>query len=165
MTTNRNRTKTTTRRTSKRGRDPRKQTLRQPGSLDHPVRSDFERQVAESLRYYGIPYQYEGKRVRYVVQRDAIYTPDFILPNGIIIEAKGYFGSEDRSKHLQIKEQRPDLDIRFVFQNPNQKLYKGSKTRVRDWCEKHGFRWANKTIPFSWTQEEPKEHDDDGEDA
>ena len=31
------------------------------------------------------------------------YTPDFVLPNGIIIEAKGIFEREDRQKHLLIK--------------------------------------------------------------
>lgn len=81
------------------------------------------------------------------------YTPDFVLPNGIIIEAKGLFEREDRQKHLLIKEQYPNLDIRFVFQNPKLKLYKGSKTTYGDWADKNGFLWSTRQIPDNWLRE------------
>jgi hypothetical protein len=84
------------------------------------------------------------------------YTPDFKLSNGIYIETKGRFLLDDRKKHLYIKEQYPDLDIRFVFQNPKTKLYKGSKTTYANWCDKHGFKWAAKTIPLDWIEEKNK---------
>ena len=87
------------------------------------------------------------------------YTPDFILSNGIIIEAKGLFESDDRKKHLLIKKQYPNLDIRFVFQNPNNKLYKGSKTTYADWCKKYGYKYATKLIPDSWFREKHKNTD------
>ena len=35
-----------------------------------------------------------------------LYKPDFVLNNGIIIEAKGWFRPRDRVKHLLIKDQR-----------------------------------------------------------
>ena len=50
------------------------------------------------------------------------YKPDFVLPNGIIIETKGQFLSSDRTKHKLIAKQNPLLDIRFVFSNPNTKI-------------------------------------------
>lgn len=78
------------------------------------------------------------------------------MKNGIIIEAKGLFDVKDRQKHLFIKEQYPDLDIRFVFQNPKNKLYSGSKTTYADWCDKYGFKWAAKVIPASWFTERKK---------
>ena len=84
------------------------------------------------------------------------YTPDFILSNGIIIEAKGLFEADDRKKHLLIKSQYPHLDIRFVFSNPRNKLYKGSKTTYADWCQKYGFKYASKSIPASWFKERKK---------
>ena len=84
------------------------------------------------------------------------YTPDFILANGIIIEAKGLFESDDRKKHLLIKATYPQLDIRFVFQNPKNKIYKGSQTTYADWCEKNGFKFATKLIPSSWFKESAK---------
>ena len=40
----------------------------------------------------------------------------FRLDNGIIIETKGAFNSADRKKHKLIKEQHPELDIRFMFE-------------------------------------------------
>lgn len=80
------------------------------------------------------------------------YTPDFVLQNGIIVEAKGRLTVHDRTKHTRISEQHPDLDIRFVFQY-NNPITKGSKTRYTDWAEKNGFRWAMHTIPKEWFKE------------
>ncbi len=100
---------------------------------------------------------YECRYLRYTIPESVhTYTPDFILPNGIIIEAKGLFETADRKKHLLIKEQYPHLDIRFVFQNPKNTLYKGSKTTYADWCQKYGYQYATKLIPASWFHEEPK---------
>jgi hypothetical protein len=75
------------------------------------------------------------------------------LSNGIIIEAKGLFEIDDRKKHLLIKKQYPQLDIRFVFQNPSNKIYQGSKTTYADWCKKNEFKYATKLIPSSWFKE------------
>jgi hypothetical protein len=84
------------------------------------------------------------------------YHPDFELPNGIIIEAKGWFKTADRTKHLCIKYQHPELDIRFVFNNPNAKLNKKSKTTYAMWCEKNGFKYAKGLVPRAWINEPPK---------
>ena len=97
---------------------------------------------------------YEQAYLNYTVpQRNAKYTPDFILPNGIIIEVKGLLEVEDRQKHILIKEQYPELDIRFVFGNANTPIRSGSKTTYADWCDTHGFLYANKTIPKAWLLE------------
>jgi hypothetical protein len=79
--------------------------------------------------------------------------PDFILPNGIIVETKGQFLSSDRSKHKLIKEQNPDLEIRFVFSNSNTKIGSKSKTTYAMWCSRFGFEYADKSIPTSWLKE------------
>lgn len=84
------------------------------------------------------------------------YTPDFILPNAIIVESKGIFETADRQKHLYIKEQYPHLDIRFVFSNPAHKLYKGSKTTYAMWCKQHDFKYAKELIPSEWFEEGAK---------
>ena len=100
---------------------------------------------------------YECYYLRYTIPESVhTYTPDFILPNGILIEAKGLFETADRKKHLLIKKQYPHLDIRFVFQNPKNTLYKGSKTTYSDWCKKYGYQYATKLIPAEWFNEEPK---------
>ena len=45
------------------------------------------------------------------------------------------------------------MDIRCVFTNANSKIKKGSKTSYADWCERHGFLYANKFIPDEWLEE------------
>jgi hypothetical protein len=117
-------------------------------------RSGLEKRNADHLEAHGIPYSYETLKLSYEVpQRSATYTPDFVLANGIIVETKGVFDTEDRAKHLLVKAQHPELDIRFVFQRGNQPIYKGSPTTHGAWCDKHGFTWAEKLIPPSWAKE------------
>ncbi len=99
---------------------------------------------------------YEKVKIKYRIERDATYTPDFRLPNGIIVETKGRFLATDRTKHLLVKAQHPEYDIRFVFEYPNAKITKGSKTTYADWCDKHGFLWAKKVVPDSWIKETPR---------
>lgn len=117
-------------------------------------RSGLEKKVAEALAQANVPYEYEKKKITYdVPARVATYTPDFVLDNGIIVEAKGIFDTPDRQKHLLIKAQQPHLDIRFVFSRAAAPIYKGSPTTHAKWCEAHGFRWAEKLIPLEWTKE------------
>jgi hypothetical protein len=125
-----------------------------------PKRSDFksglEYNIAKQLDNLGIAVEYETVKVPYQ-RKPSKYTPDFLLPNGIIIEGKGRFKPEDRAKHLLIKEQHPELDIRFVFSNSSSKLNKNSKTTYASWCEKHGFLYSDKVIPKNWFEEELKD--------
>jgi hypothetical protein len=114
-------------------------------------RSGLEEQVANQIRAKGLKVEYEQTKISYVIPESKhTYTPDFVLPNGIIIESKGRFLLEDRKKHLLIKAQQPHLDIRFVFTSSSAKISKGSKTNYADWCVKNGFLYADKFIPDSW---------------
>lgn len=122
-------------------------------ALKHGYKSGLEDKVAEQLKESGIKVEYEKLKIRYRVEEERTYTPDFQLPNGIIIETKGRFVLEDRKKHLRVKEQHPHLDIRFVFTNPHAKLRKGAKSTYADWCDKHGFKWAAKLVPQEWIDE------------
>lgn len=95
--------------------------------------------------------EYESTTIRYEKPaKSSRYTPDFVLPNKIIIESKGRFLTADRQKHLLIKQQHPQLDIRFVFQRSANPIAKGSKTTYAAWCLKHGFLFADKRIPEEW---------------
>ena len=117
-------------------------------------RSGLEESVDALLKQSGIDGQYEQHKVLYTIPISYHeYTPDFRLPNGIFIETKGRFVIEDRKKHVLIKQQHPELDIRFVFQNSKNKIRKGSPTTYADWCKKHGFLYADKTIPQEWLDE------------
>lgn len=114
-------------------------------------RSGLEETVDGLLKAKGIDGEYEQHKIRYIKPAtNHKYTPDFKLPNGIYVETKGRFTTADRKKHLLIKEQYPDLDIRFLFYNANNRLSKKSKTTYADWCNKNGFIFAEKEIPDSW---------------
>jgi hypothetical protein len=123
------------------------------GTTQMRFRSGLEERTAKYLKKLKVKFTYEKIKIRWQDLRYRTYTPDFVLANGIIVETKGRFITSDRQKHLMIKEQHPDLDIRFVFSNPNSKLYKGSKTTYADWCDKHGFKWAKEEIPLEWIKE------------
>jgi len=120
-------------------------------------RSGLEEKTSEFLKSLGIDPRYEQLYLEYKVpESNHKYTPDFVLPNNIIIETKGVWDAEDRKKHLLIKEQHPELDIRFVFNRSKTPLYKGSKTTYAIFCEKHGIKYADKTIPKEWLSEAKK---------
>lgn len=116
-------------------------------------RSGLEETVAKSLEDLGVLVKYESMKIQWVDHKVRKYTPDFVLPNGIIIETKGRFVAADRRKHLEIKDQHPEYDIRFVFSNPNAKLNKTSNTTYAQWCKRHGFKYSYLTIPEEWINE------------
>lgn len=119
-------------------------------------RSGLEEDVGSQLQESGIEAEYEPFKIEYEVPATKrTYTPDYVLPNGIIIETKGWFMAEDRKKHLFIQKQYPGLDIRFVFSNPNAKIRKGSPTSYADWCNKNSFLYAKKQVPDEWLKEKP----------
>jgi hypothetical protein len=124
-------------------------------------RSGLEDKTMADLEGRGIPFLYEAAKVAYIKPETAhTYTPDFILPNGIIVETKGLWEIEDRKKHLLIREQHPGLDIRLVFSRSKSPLRKGAKTTYGSFCEKHGIPYADKVIPQEWVDEpnEPERH-------
>jgi hypothetical protein len=119
-------------------------------------RSGLEDKAADQLAAHGIKNVYETVTIRFDrPAKKCRYTPDFPLPNGIIVETKGRFLSEDRQKHKHIQAQHPDLDIRFVFSNAKARLNKKSQTTYADWCDQYGFKWADKLIPLEWITEAP----------
>lgn len=122
-------------------------------AIKNGYRSGLEDRISDQLKGLSVPFKYEEFKIRYEVNESRTYTPDFELPNGIIVESKGRFVTADRKKHLLVKKQHPDLDIRFVFSNSNAKISKGSKTSYADWCNKNGFLYADKLIPESWIKE------------
>ena len=115
-----------------------------------PYRSKFEVKVAADLGKRKVDFQYEKVSFDYV-PKIRNYTPDFYLPESkIYIETKGRLTTNDRVKHLLIKDQYPDLDIRFVFVNANNKISRTSKTTYANWCDRHKFLWAESLVPMEW---------------
>ena len=119
-----------------------------------PYRSLFEEDIANDLIAKGVPVLYETEKVPYIrPETKHKYVTDFILPSGIIIEAKGRLTMFDRAKMVLVRACNPKRDIRFVFQKASNPIRKGSKTTYSAWCDKMGFRWAEGTVPQSWINE------------
>jgi hypothetical protein len=119
--------------------------------LKHGFRSGLEENNATVLKKAGQPVVFEKVKIEFLTPAELhIYTPDFELKNGIIVETKGLFENADRAKHLYVKLEHPALDIRFVFQNPNARLSKTSKVTYAQWADSYGFKWAAKVIPAAW---------------
>lgn len=124
------------------------------GKRTHGKRSGFESRVYSNALRQGHRLVYEPKegKLPYVLY----YLPDFILPNGIIVEAKGWFTPSDRTKMLRVKKSNPQLDIRFVFQR-NNTLGNGSKTTYLAWARRHGFKAiVGEEIPSDWFEEKKR---------
>ena len=120
-------------------------------------RSGLELKTAKYLDDLSIKYKYEKVKIEWEDLTYRTYTPDFVLYNGIIIETKGMFTAADRKKHLAIKKQHPQLDIRFVFENSNRRLRKGAKTRYYQWCNRYDFDYYDRIIPEEWLKEKGKD--------
>lgn len=131
-------------------------------------KSGLEDQVAEQLTSTNVPFKYEPSdgKIKYTVPAEVrSYTPDFYITTKsgktIIVETKGLWDSDDRKKHRLIKEQYPELDIRFVFHRSKTKLSKRSNTTYADICEGKGrgkfkglkWKYADKQIPIEWINE------------
>ena len=112
-------------------------------------RSKLEEKVADLLSKLGVTYEYESTKIPYTIQHN--YNPDFLLPNNIYLETKGYWDAKDRRKILAVKEANPTLDLRMVFQAPYNRISKKSKTTYAQWCERHDIPWtAFHNIPLDW---------------
>tara|TARA_R110002096_G_scaffold111202_6_gene242850 strand:- start:13370 stop:13786 length:417 start_codon:yes stop_codon:yes gene_type:complete len=115
--------------------------------LEHRVWKDLLKRNQKGI-------QYESMKIKYTIPlSEHSYTPDVVFPNGIILEIKGRLMKADRDKHRLIKEQHPELDIRFLFQNANNKIRKGSQTTYAQWCDRNDIKWCEKTVPNAWLRE------------
>ncbi len=124
-------------------------------------RSGFEDDFERNLKQRNVNYGYETKTLKYTYtiparEKTERYTPDFpiITRTGktIYIETKGRLTADNRKKYRRV-QRLTGIDLRFVFQRPNNKIYKGSKTTYWQWAEKNGFLWAKKIIPDNWLEE------------
>jgi hypothetical protein len=126
-------------------------------------RSVFELDVSKALTSKNVIWEYEPKEktlgYTIVTKKASVscvncghnaystthnYLPDFYLPKwDIYLEAKGYFrqGAADRKKLEALVAD--GYKIVVLFQSPNTKLSKGSKTTYVDWADKKGIKWLS----------------------
>ena len=120
--------------------------------MRYGFRSGLEERIASELETESVEFEFEETKLQYVKpQKTHTYTPDFYLPKQkIFIETKGLFTSADRQKMRLVKEQHPELDIRFIFNNSKTRISKKSKTTYGMWCEKYNFPFTDKHLPKEW---------------
>jgi hypothetical protein len=128
-------------------------------ALKYGYKSGLEHTVAEAIKSTPYDLKYETEIINYIVpERKAKYTPDFVFTkrNGqfMFVETKGRWTTADRTKMKHVLQSNPGVDIRMVFQNPNQRLSKTSKTTYAEYALKLGIRHvAKKDIPTEWLEE------------
>jgi hypothetical protein len=95
--------------------------------------------------------QYEVDTFKYQVYEIRKYTPDWTVHrtngNPIYLEYKGVLDGPTRKKMKLMKQQHPDIDIRFIFEKASNKIYRGSKTTYGEWATQHGFKWEDNVMP------------------
>lgn len=127
-------------------------TSNQVGLL-YGFRSGLEEKVAKQLKDNGIDPKFETIKLPYREEKNHTYTPDFPVGKRIIIETKGRFLTADRMKMLMVQKQHPEYEFRFIFSNSNARISKVSQTTYGRWCEKNGFKYADKVVPQEWIEE------------
>ena len=107
-------------------------------------RSKLELKFEEIIKSFEVEYDYEVTKIPYTVPESSHnYTVDWTFINGLLVETKGYLSDhKERYKYVLLKQQHPDLDLRFVFDNPN-KLCGGTKQTHGAWATKYGFKWCS----------------------
>jgi hypothetical protein len=111
------------------------------------LRSMLEVRSQAWLEENKVPFSYENEVWDYQYEPQK-YKPDFNVP-GITIECKGKLTKDVRKKLLAIIRCNPKKKLALVFERPDNKITRGSKTSYGDWAERNG-------IPFSAVVPDPK---------
>ena len=117
--------------------------VKSPDGTDVKVRSKLEEKFAGILSNFDVDWFYEISKIKYTIpESQHTYIVDFTTKNGVFWECKGYLSDyAERRKYVLLKEQNPDLDIRFVFDNPS-KLCGGTKMTHAAWAKKYNFPYC-----------------------
>ncbi len=107
-------------------------------------KSKLEDRFETLLRSLNVPFNYEVTKISYTVPESKhTYTVDWTVNGKALYETKGFLSDHtERNKYILIKQQYPDIDLRFVFENPN-KLCGGMKQTHAEWAIKQGFRYCS----------------------
>lgn len=115
-------------------------------------RSGFEKYLSDrALAETGVLLEYEPEEEKLRWQpKPRWYTPDFRIPGTrTLLESKGQFTSDDRTKILSVIAQNPGVDLRMVLQRDN-RLSPVSDTTYSMWCRQHNIPFAMGAVPKEW---------------
>lgn len=120
-------------------------------------KSPLEESVAGQLPK---DWEYESITLEYIIPYSKHrYKPDHVnRKKRILIEDKGggpIYGltPDTKQKMLLVKEQWPEWDIRFCFENAKLKTGIGrgkKKVTYGEWADINGFKWCERVIPKEW---------------
>ena len=110
-------------------------------------RNAFERRVDAEFKRLGAGARYESLQIPYNI--DYVYNPDWILPNGTVVEGKGRLTPDEKRKMIAVKRCNPHLKIVFVFYDAHKKI-SGTKQTHAGWAEKNGFGWSHELPLEEW---------------
>lgn len=124
----------------------------------YTYRSGLEDTVMGYLTELGVDFEYEGEKIPFIQpSKNRTYLVDakILKKDGayMYIEVKGKLDIDSRYKYELIRGQYPDMDLRFAFGQPQNKIYKGSPTTYAMWADKFNFPWCGKVIPQDWINE------------
>ena len=108
-------------------------------------KSKLEEKVWSVLKKHYPLVKYESSKYKFV--QPAIirtYIPDFKTgKTSIYLEAKGKLDLDTRKKMIWFRDSNPTIRIIFLFQNPDNKITKRSKTTYAMWAIDNGFEWLD----------------------
>ncbi len=119
-------------------------------------KSSFEKDGFKLLSKSGWLYEDPTEKVKYTVNHS--YQPDFTKKGKPLLEFKGRFKTrEEASKYIWIKKCNPNIELIFVFQNPDAEIsfaYKrknGKRMTYAEWAVKNNFQYYTlATIPTKY---------------
>lgn len=115
------------------------------------LKSGLEERTLKYLKRHSTEVKYETLTLPYTLRKN--YVADFVCltksGKTVIIETKGWFRADDRTKMRAVKKDNPHIDIRLVFDKDN-KLGKGSTMTYSQWSDKYGFPYSIGNPPKEW---------------
>lgn len=108
-------------------------------------KSKLEEKVWAVLKKNFPSVKYEPQKYKFIQPEiERTYIPDFKTGrSNIYIEAKGKLDLDTRKKMLWFRDSNPNIRIVFLFQNPDNKITKRSKTTYAMWATDNGFEWLD----------------------
>jgi hypothetical protein len=108
-------------------------------------KSKLEEKVWAVLKKNFPSVKYEPNKFKFIQPEiERTYIPDFKTGrSNIFLEAKGKLDLETRKKMIWFRDSNPTIRIIFLFQNPDNKITKRSKTTYAMWATDNGFEWLD----------------------
>ena len=113
----------------------------------------FYEEIETQLKVHRLEYELNNKdnSIEYInCKKTKVFVPRFVMSDGMIVESVSYLLKQDCRKYLLLREQYPNLDIRFIFESADKYVSGGDGLTLAEWAASNKFHWANKLFPLEW---------------